>query len=307
MILLCGIPSESPLARVTEELRALDVPSIVLNQRRFMEWDIAFQIDPDGVSGWLACDNLTYSLADFTGVYVRIMDDRDLPEYKAEQENSIIRAICRGRHETLGRWLEITPARVLNRAAAMASNFSKPYQAQLIAAAGFDLPPTLISNDPNQVLAFRRKHGRIIFKSISSVRSIVRELTDNELSNLDRIRWCPVQFQALIEGVNVRVHVVGNKIFATEIESEAVDYRYAHREIGSAAELRAIDLPAKLAERCRLLAHSLDLPLAGIDLKRTSDGRVFCFEVNPSPGFTYYESRAGQPIARAIAEYLACS
>jgi hypothetical protein len=31
---------------------------------------------------------------------------------------------------------------------------------------------------------------------------------------------------------------------------------------------------------------------------------VYCFEVNPSPGFSYYEANAGQPISTAVAEYL---
>jgi glutathione synthase/RimK-type ligase-like ATP-grasp enzyme len=47
------------------------------------------------------------------------------------------------------------------------------------------------------------------------------------------------------------------------------------------------------------------LPVAGIDLRRTPEGEWYCFEVNPSPAFTYYESRTGQPIGRAIAKLLA--
>ena len=54
------------------------------------------------------------------------------------------------------------------------------------------------------------------------------------------------------------------------------------------------------------LARGLGLPFAGIDLKVAPDGRVVCFEVNPSPGFSYYEANTGQPIAAAVAEYLAC-
>ena len=56
-----------------------------------------------------------------------------------------------------------------------------------------------------------------------------------------------------------------------------------------------------LARRCVSLAHALELPLAGIDLRITPTGRVVCFEVNPSPAFSYYESHTGQPIAAAIA------
>ena len=53
------------------------------------------------------------------------------------------------------------------------------------------------------------------------------------------------------------------------------------------------------------LAEGLGLAFAGIDLKITPDNRVYCFEVNPSPAFSYYEANTGQPIARAVAEYLA--
>jgi D-alanine-D-alanine ligase-like ATP-grasp enzyme len=48
----------------------------------------------------------------------------------------------------------------------------------------------------------------------------------------------------------------------------------------------------------------LSLPFAGIDLRISDDGRAFCFEVNPCPGFSYYQAHTGQQIARAVAEYL---
>jgi glutathione synthase/RimK-type ligase-like ATP-grasp enzyme len=56
---------------------------------------------------------------------------------------------------------------------------------------------------------------------------------------------------------------------------------------------------------CLALAHELGLDFAGIDLKITADGRVYCFEVNPSPAYSAYETSTGQPISRALAQYLA--
>ena len=52
-------------------------------------------------------------------------------------------------------------------------------------------------------------------------------------------------------------------------------------------------------------ARGLGLDFAGIDLKLSPDGRVYCFEVNPCPAYSYYQDHAGQPIARAVAFYLA--
>jgi D-alanine-D-alanine ligase-like ATP-grasp enzyme len=49
----------------------------------------------------------------------------------------------------------------------------------------------------------------------------------------------------------------------------------------------------------------LELPVAGIDLRDHPAGKWFCFEVNPSPAFSYYEHETGQPIAAAVARFLA--
>jgi len=187
----------------------------------------------------------------------------------------------------------------------MASNGSKPYQAQLIRESGFHIPETLITNDPVLVEEFQNRHDRVVYKSMSGVRSIVRVLDDQSRAQLDTIRWCPVQFQRFIEGTDIRVHTVGAQVFATSISSSAQDYRYAERETGRPAILTPIHLPEKIAERCTALAASLDLAVSGIDLRRTPDDDYVCFEVNPCPVFSYYEAATEQPISRAIADHLA--
>ena len=102
------------------------------------------------------------------------MDYNHLPELKDTPADDPERQRCRNLFDTITRWAEITPARVVNRVAPMGSNFSKPYQAQLIQRYGFEVPETLITNDPELVREFRARHGRVIYKSISGVRSIVQ-------------------------------------------------------------------------------------------------------------------------------------
>ncbi|PYS74392.1 MAG: glutathione synthase [Acidobacteria bacterium] len=306
MILLCGIPSESPLALVREALDECGTPYVMLNQRQFPIMRMSLDISGGRAGGKLQLNGDSYQLDDFTGVFSRMMDYRFLPEVKDSADNAPERQLSRNLFDTLTRWAEVTPARVVNRIAPMGSNFSKPFQAQLISRYGFEVPETLITNDPELVRAFRTKHGRVIYKSISGVRSIVQTLTDEDMDErLDNIRWCPTQFQAFVEGTNVRVHTVGDKVFATAIKTEATDYRYAQRQSGDHAELREVDLSDELSEMCVKLAEGLGLAFAGIDLKVTPENRVYCFEVNPSPAFSYYESNTGQPISKAVAQYLA--
>jgi glutathione synthase/RimK-type ligase-like ATP-grasp enzyme len=305
MILLCGIPSEPPLALVIEAVQALGVPYVVFNQRHFANASMLFEIQGGHLSGWLEIDGSGYPLEHIEGVYIRLMDYQMLPEFRELPEHSEHRRYAASLHEALTRWAEITPARVVNRMAPMASNGSKPFQAQLIQPYGFAVPETLITTDPDEVKAFRARHGRIIYKSISGVRSIVQVFSDDDLDRLERVRVCPTQFQACVEGPEVRVHVVGDEVFATQVHSQAIDYRYARQQVGEAAVLEPITLSPELAERCVRLSQGLGLAFSGIDLRLSPDGLVYCFEVNPCPGYSYYEANTGQPISAAVARYLA--
>jgi len=305
MILVAGIPTEPPLADVIDALHDRGADVIVLNQRQFDNIDMSFVIDDAGnPDGLLNIGRASWLLHDIQSVYIRLMDDRRLPELANEPGHSPRRARCRALHDTLVSWTDITPSRVINRTAAMATNASKPFQAQLITTHGFETPETVITNDPDVAREFCATHPRVVFKSISGVRSIVREITAADIARLDQIRFCPVQFQEHVDGVDVRVHVVGAEVFASEIASQAVDYRYAVSQTDSPATMQPIELPPDLADRCVTLTAALGLEFSGIDLSLTQDGRTVCFEVNPSPGYTYFEAHTRQPIAAAVARLL---
>ena len=303
MILLWGLPEDGPLAAVRTALEGMDVPHFFLNQRDVAATTVELRVDAV-VGGGVTSPAGTIDLAAIAAVYLRPYDARKLPSVANAGEESEPWRRAVQVDDILMSWLEMTPALVVNRGSAMASNSSKPYQSMLIRSFGFAAPDTLITTDRAEALAFWERHGEVIYKSVSGVRSIVSRLGDEHRGRLDDLCWCPTQFQQLVPGNDYRVHVVGDEVFASEIVSDADDYRYAGRQ-NSDTEIRDFDLPADCAERCRALAAGLDLSVAGIDLRRTPDGEWYCFEVNPSPGFTYYQHATGQPIDRAIARLLA--
>ena len=145
--------------------------------------------------------------------------------------------------------------------------------------------------------------GRVIYKSVSYQRSIVSRVSPADLQRLEQVHHCPTQFQEYVPGVDIRVHTVGKQIFATEIITDATDYRYAART-GAIREMQAVEISADLAERCLRLADGLGLVMSGIDLRRSPEGEYYCFEVNPSPGFTFYQRCTGQRIGDALADLL---
>jgi glutathione synthase/RimK-type ligase-like ATP-grasp enzyme len=301
MILVCGIPSESPLRRVLDRLAASGANVLVFNQREFAECELDYEVSGGQVAGNLRIRGRAHPLAAFQSIYTRLMDDRYLPELDGEAADSARRRQCRGLHEALLRWTEIAPQLSINRPSAMASNISKPYQTQLIRDCGFRIPETLVTNEPDLVRRFWKEHRHVIYKSVSAVRSIVQDFAESDSDRLEQIRWCPTQFQAFVPGTNVRVHVVGEHVFATAVETAATDYRYAAQQVGVNADLREVELSHPLMQRCIALTAALGLVFAGIDLKITPDDQVYCFEVNPSPAFSYYESHTGQPISSAVA------
>lgn len=197
--------------------------------------------------------------------------------------------------------LDNIDALVVNRPMYSGSNASKPYQIGLVEQHGFSVPSTLVTNRPEAACAFYEEHGgNVIYKSISYVRSIVRRMELEDLERLDTLRNCPVQLQACVEGRDIRVHVVGpDALFAHFIEADESDYRYDKQ-----ARIKAHVLPETVRRQCFAVAKALGFVLAGIDLRVTPQGQYYCFEVNPSPAFTWYEARTGQPITATLCDVL---
>ncbi|EOD69163.1 ATP-grasp domain-containing protein [Amycolatopsis vancoresmycina] len=305
-ILLWGLLRDHPIAAVRERLRQLGAPVRFLDQRRVL--DTTVRVDGGRFSRTVVTvDGEEFDLDRVHAAYLRPHDSTRLPALRTRTPSSPEWRHAAGVDQVLTAWSDRTPAYVLNRPAAAASNGSKPYQLRAIAAAGFFVPPTLVTNDPDQVEAFAREHGEVIVKSASGVRSRVRRLGPADAARMADVATCPTQFQRHVPGTDVRVHVVGAEVFAAEVDSDADDYRYARVQGHRDPVLTGIDLPAGVAARCQDLSKRLRLPVAGVDLRRTPDGEWYCFEVNPSPGFTYYESRTGQPIAAAVAGLLAAA
>ena len=306
--LLWGVPSEPPTAMVAAALSVRGAEPVTIDpcSAARAEIDLALSSDHGDLllDGALRLGDRLIDLGAVTGMHLRPVEPAFVPGLASAERERAQRV-----HDTLLSFTELADAlggrRVANPLSAMASNMSKPYQAQLIARHGFYIPATLVSDDPDEVLDFAERHGRTIYKSTSGVRSVVTAFDPiRDRDRLARFRRCPVQFQELLDGPDVRVHTVGDRVLAVILDTTAVDYRYARAQVGSDARLRPHALDADLAERCVALAGDLGLPFAGIDLKLMPDGRVACFEVNPSPGFSWFEAETGVPVASAVADWL---
>ncbi len=304
MILVCGgladIVTELVCSRIEHlgyEYRLLDLGRYPSGYTIDWRWEGAVPV------GTISGPEWTLDLAEISGVYVRYLGaEGHLPPEAVPPDFSA--AVLSEGQAGLAALMEGLPCLVANRAAPSMANHSKPYQALAVRAAGLQTPRTLITGDPAAARAFYEEcAGDVIFKSISGIRSVVRRMEPRDLDRLPHLRHGPAQFQAYVPGDNIRVHTVGDTLFATRVRSVAVDYRYAPQQGGDVA-MEPTTLPPGITAACQQLGLGAGLLIAGIDLKETPDGEYYCFEVNPSPGFAWYECQTGQPISTALADLL---
>lgn len=304
MILLFGALRDSGIAHLVHRLADRQIPFHVLDPHEMgrgyqLSWQWA-----DGVfRAQLTIGNTVRPLDDVRGVYVHHISSAP-PDNLEQTGSSATEMSWWDARWMIASFLETAPFRVCNRPSAGATNHSKPYQQLLIAAHGLATPRTLITNIPEEARAFYMScRKRVIYKSVSARRSIVKRMTDDDLQRLEMLRAGPVQFQEWLAGVDVRVHVMGSRVYATEITSDATDYRYSYRE-AKPRSMRGVQLPDTISEACVRLTESLGLLSSGIDLRKTPDGRYCCFEANTSPGFAFFEQYTGQRIADGLIDTL---
>jgi hypothetical protein len=194
----------------------------------------------------------------------------------------------------------------------------KMTQLAAAAQAGFEVPDTLVTTDPEEFLDFRARHdGRVVTKVIEQIgfrmhtSGFVRfteRVTTRSLGYVDAIRFCPVIVQPVLpKALELRVTVVGDQVFAAELASQA--HRRTADDWRRARDIRAVPhrphaLPARQAAACARLTRQLGLNFGAIDLVVTPDGRYVFLEVNADGEFLWVESLTGLPISESLCDLL---
>jgi glutathione synthase/RimK-type ligase-like ATP-grasp enzyme len=214
-------------------------------------------------------------------------------------------------------WSSVEALWVPARPAAVFQAQHKASHLRLAGALGFELPPTLITNNPDDFLGFYREHGgRIVSKLVDaaffrtfgeSLARYTEPVTPRDVAYTEAVRYVPMIFQAYVpKRVELRITVVGRQVFAAEIHSQASNHtrhdwrRYDLSETPHAAH----DLPPDVERRCVQLVARLGLCYGAIDMIVTPDGRYVFIEINPSGQYLWIEQLTGLPITNALCDLL---
>ena len=188
----------------------------------------------------------------------------------------------------------------------------KSRQLKLAHDIGFNVPETFITNDPAMIkelqgdidlIAKPMKQALIETQDATSTifTSQMDELVDDDFSS---ISLCPIIFQRLIpKRDDIRVTVVGNRVFAVAIHSQTFKETRVDWRRGSNPNLyhEIIDLPEQIAQRCIRIVQTQRLRFGAIDMVRDQHDEFWFLECNPNGQWAWIENRTGLPIADAIA------
>jgi len=182
---------------------------------------------------------------------------------------------------------------------------------------GFELPPTLFTNSPEDLLKFYGQHnGNIVsklagFSFFDTVGTDFCRYTEvvskRDVGYADSIRYCPIIFQAYVpKRVELRITVIGKEVFAAEIHSQASNHtRHDWRRYDFyKTPYLPHSLPHDLEQRCVQFVERLGLCYGAIDMVLTPDGRYVFLEINPNGQYLWVENATGLPISDALCDLL---
>jgi glutathione synthase/RimK-type ligase-like ATP-grasp enzyme len=195
----------------------------------------------------------------------------------------------------------------------------KVLQLSVAKESGFEIPDTLLSNDPEVVHDFYARHNkRVIFKGFnpagwvkSDGGSVIMKtslLTDAVFDDKNSIKQCPGIFQALInKKFEVRVTVMGNSAVSARLDSQksgaCIDWRYDVDQ--SELPISMHKLPDDVEAKCIAVCKKLGLEFGCIDLIFNDKNEYVFLEVNQAGQFLWKEGNDSEiPVLNLFCNFL---
>ena len=264
--------------------------------------EFSAELGDGGLSGVLDTPSRTVDLHRVRSVYYRRPgrpEWPDLPLDEARFAAEDARMGFGGILQSLG------SCRYVNHPRRTAAAEWKPAQLMAAAQLGFQVPATLITNQAGQARDFARRRGRIVYKPLTFYAQQdnaiwVGEVDPTELD--ESLVGTAHMFQVAIEKqADVRVTVVGDKVFPVRIESPLLDWRERYDLI---ERYTVIEPSNGMVARLRSYLKHWGLWYGCFDFSIDTRGEWWFLECNPAGEWGWIAAETGLPIARAFADVL---
>jgi hypothetical protein len=318
MILILTEPGDVHADRVEQRLRERGLQMIRIDPEDFpvrMGLSVSFSAEGEPRIV-LRTDSATFDMAEIAAVWYRRPNP---PMPHPELEDDLVRRFVEEECLLFVRdvlslldcpWVPAERS-VLQRA------HLKALQLKVAGTLGFELPPTLITNRPEDFLDFYREHGGNIVSKLAETAfgktfsatcwRYTEPVSTRDVGYSRAIRYCPTIFQAYVpKRLELRITVVGREAFAAEIHSQQVNHtRHDWRRYDFHETLyRVHELPPDIRRCCVRLVEELGLSYGTIDMVLTPDERYVFLEINPNGQYLWIEDETGLPISDSICDLL---
>ncbi len=266
--------------------------------------------------GYLECSSGRVGLDEIRSAWFRRPGNPDLsqsllPPEAREFALGETRAACRGLWRSLNCFWISHPSRVEEAS-------YKVEQLQAAAQLGFTVPRTIVTNNPNALLAFYEEcKGNIVYKTLwrptveyQHVASAIytTPLSLHHLERADTVRYSVCLFQEYVpKDFELRITVIGHRVFAVEIHSQAsavTQHDWRHYDFANTPHY-IHDLLPNISDLCRrLVIEYYGLAFGAIDMVVTPRGDYVFLELNPNGQWAWLELLTGIPLADALADLL---
>jgi glutathione synthase/RimK-type ligase-like ATP-grasp enzyme len=264
---------------------------------------------------FLKDSNRTFSTDEIASVWFRRPksinvkhENKDAIDFIEMQCNALLRGIYFCTHDTA---IWVNPLTSLHRSRI------KLQQLQLAKKLGFTVPNTLVTNNASAAVDFARSNKRICTKSLDEPSFQInnnifpiytRVITEKEIAdNSDSIKTCPSLFQEFVEKqYDVRVTIVGNKLFPFRIYSQDSEYsKVDFRELAPARQKHElIELPNQLENLIFEFMGKQGLVYSAMDFAVTSNGTYFFLENNANGQWQWLDEMIDGKISDAMIDLL---
>lgn len=291
---------------VISELHDRDIPVVRFDSGDFPHaLSVAATITSNGVEGTLSTPSRTADLAKIRSLYYRRPSGFAFPHLDDQDARF---AVAQARYGLGGVLASLPGCRYVNHPHHIGDAEFKPSGLIAAASAGFRLPPTTITSDPDTARAFIKQHGPAIYKPLSAplyridgVSSVVKvaEVAADDID--EAVAGTAHLFQQCVDKTaDVRVTVIGEHVFAVRIDSDLLDWRTDYSRLS----YTAVQPPPGITESLYAYLFHFGLVFGAFDFAIDRQGRWWFLECNPSGQWYWLEHETGLPMLSAMADLL---
>ncbi|MCH0566547.1 MULTISPECIES: ATP-grasp ribosomal peptide maturase [unclassified Streptomyces] len=188
----------------------------------------------------------------------------------------------------------------------------KPWQLRLAQRSGLPVPATLITTFPQAAREFAERYPDLVVKPVSGAhpQDPPQAVPTSRVApdvDFTAVAYGPTLLQRRVaKGADVRLTAVGGSLLAArkptapDADPDQVDVRFAP----SSGPWLPAEVPPRIADAVRAYLTEAELAYGAFDFAEDADGTWWFLECNQSGQFGFVEVDTGQPISRAIAEWL---